>query len=88
MSESFWMNKRICVTGGAGFLGHHLIENIKRRGASEIFIPTIDKYDLVKQGDILRMLDDSRPDVIITWLPMSVGSAPTANTRRSSSTIT
>jgi len=65
MSESFWVNKRICVTGGAGFLGHHLIENIKRRGASEIFIPTIDKYDLVKQGDILRMLDDSRPDVII-----------------------
>jgi GDP-L-fucose synthase len=65
MSESFWTNKRICVTGGAGFLGYHLIENIKRRGATEIFIPTIDKYDLVKQGDILRMLDDSRPDVII-----------------------
>lgn len=65
MGGSFWTNKRICVTGGAGFLGYHLIENIKRRGATDIFIPTIDRYDLVKQADILRLLDDSRPDVII-----------------------
>jgi GDP-L-fucose synthase len=64
MSE-FWKNKRICVTGGAGFLGSHLIENLKRRGATDIFIPTIEEYDLVQQKDILRMLDDSNPDVII-----------------------
>ncbi len=65
MDESFWNKKKICITGGAGFLGHHLVENIKRRGATDIFIPTIEKYDLVQQKDILRMLDDSRPDVII-----------------------
>ena len=65
MGSSFWSNKRICITGGAGFLGYHLVENIKRRGAREIFIPTIEKYDLVQQQDILRMLDDSKPDVII-----------------------
>lgn len=65
MEESFWNKKKICITGGAGFLGHHLVENIKRRGAADIFIPTIEKYDLVKQKDILQMLDDSRPDVII-----------------------
>ncbi len=65
MDGSFWNEKKICITGGAGFLGHHLVENIKRRGATDIFIPTIEKYDLVRQNDILRMLDDSRPDVII-----------------------
>ena len=65
MDESFWNKKKICITGGAGFLGQSLVENIKRRGATDIFIPTIEKYDLVQQKDILRMLDDSRPDVII-----------------------
>jgi GDP-L-fucose synthase len=60
-----WEEKRICVTGGAGFLGTYLIEQIKERGAHEIFIPMIEDYDLVKGTDIQRMLDDSRPDVII-----------------------
>lgn len=57
--------KKICVTGGAGFLGTHLISNLRARGAQHIFIPKIEDYDLVKQADIQRMLDDSQPDVII-----------------------
>ena len=58
-------NKRICVTGGAGFLGTHLIKKLNARGAHEIFIPKIEDYDLVNPDDIRRMLDDSKPDVII-----------------------
>ena len=58
-------NKRICVTGGAGFLGTHLIKKLNARGAHEIFIPKIEDYDLVNPDDIRRMLDDSQPDVII-----------------------
>jgi len=58
-------NKRICVTGGAGFLGTHLIKKLNARGAHEIFIPKIEDYDLVNPEDIRRMLDDSKPDVII-----------------------
>ena len=65
MDNTFWSNKRICITGGAGFLGYHLVENIKKRGAKDIFIPTIEAYDLVQQKDIIRMLNDSKPDVII-----------------------
>lgn len=57
--------KRICVTGGAGFLGTHLIKNLKSKGAKEIYVPTIEEYDLVKQADIKRMLEVAKPDVII-----------------------
>ena len=37
-------NKRICVTGGAGFLGTHLIKKLNARGAHQIFIPKIEDY--------------------------------------------
>jgi GDP-L-fucose synthase len=60
-----WADKRICVTGGAGFLGTHLIANLRSKGAKDIFIPTYEKYDLVDRDAIARLLEDSNPDVII-----------------------
>ena len=60
-----WAQKRICVTGGAGFLGTHLIRDLKARGAQDIFIPTLEEYDLVEKDSIQRMLSDAKPDVII-----------------------
>ena len=60
-----WAQKRICVTGGAGFLGTHLIRDLKARGAQDIFIPTFEEYDLVEKDSIQKMLSDAKPDVII-----------------------
>ena len=60
-----WEKKRVCVTGGAGFLGSYVTAKLRERGAKEIFIPRIEDYDLVRPEDIKRLLDDSRPDVII-----------------------
>ena len=57
--------KRICVTGGAGFLGQHLVRNLQSKGAHDIFIPRYPEYDLVKGEDIARMLTDAQPDIII-----------------------
>ena len=66
MATTFnWAQKRICVTGGAGFLGTHLIKDLRQRGAQEIFIPTIEDYNLVDPDAIRRLLEDSDPDVII-----------------------
>lgn len=64
-NESFWKDRRVCVTGGAGFLGSFVTEKLRQRGAKEIFIPTIERYNIVERDDIRRMLDDARPDIII-----------------------
>ena len=69
----FWQNKRICVTGGAGFLGSFLLDALKQRGARDVFVPTIEEYDLVNLQDILRMLDKSQPDILIHLAALAGG---------------
>ena len=59
LSETYWSNKRVIVTGGAGFLGSFIIEKLKEKGAAEIFIPLIEHYDLVEKPDIQRMYDNA-----------------------------
>ena len=63
--SDFWGSRRVCVTGGAGFLGSYIIEKLEARGAGEIFIPKIEDYDLTDPASIRRMLDDARPDIIL-----------------------
>lgn len=64
-NTNYWKKRRICVTGGAGFLGSFVTEKLRQRGAGDVFIPRIEEYDLVKKEDIQRMLRDAQPDVII-----------------------
>src|SRR5262245_32365850 len=61
----FWTDKRFLVTGGAGFLGGSVVEGLKRRGATSIFVPRRTEYDLRNESVIVRMLEKQRPDVII-----------------------
>ena len=63
-SEDFWKDRRVCVTGGAGFLGSFVTAKLKGFGA-DVFIPTIDRYDLVQKESIQRMLEDAQPQLII-----------------------
>ena len=57
--------KKICITGGAGFLGSHLIENLKSKGCENIFVPHIEDYDLTTEKDIIKMYQDAKPDIVI-----------------------
>ena len=71
-TDGFWNDKRVCVTGGAGFLGRVVVRKLEDRGAKDIFIPHIEDYDLTKLDDINRVLSDSKPNLII-HLAASVG---------------
>jgi GDP-L-fucose synthase len=56
--------KRICVTGGGGFLGSFVVEELERRGCRDIFIPRRKDYDLTTTAAIERLFADARPEVL------------------------
>ena len=69
---SFWSDQRVVVTGGAGFLGRHVVARLRSGGCSRIFVPVIERYDLRKREDAEQVLCDSDPTMII-HLAASVG---------------
>jgi len=57
--------KTVVVTGGSGFLGSHVVDLLKQRGTGRVVVPRKKDYDLVLGDGARRMIEDTRPDVII-----------------------
>jgi GDP-L-fucose synthase len=57
--------KRVVVTGGAGFLGSHVAEELRAQGADDITLPRKKDYDLVERDAVRRLVADTRPDLVI-----------------------
>lgn len=57
--------KRIVVTGGAGFLGSHLIRRLGHMGYRNVYVPSQSKYDLTHIDAVERLFDEHRPEILI-----------------------
>ncbi|MCA9473788.1 MAG: GDP-L-fucose synthase [Nitrospirales bacterium] len=62
---SYWTDQRVVVTGGAGFLGSFVVEQLKIRGCNQVFVPRSNEYNLVDMDAVKRLYKDARPDIVL-----------------------
>jgi GDP-L-fucose synthase len=63
--SGYFADKRVVVTGGAGFLGSFVVEQLRARRCAHIVAPRSHDYDLVDMAAVRRLYDDARPDLVI-----------------------
>jgi GDP-L-fucose synthase len=69
---AFWAEQSVIVTGGAGFLGRHVVSALHARGAKRVFVVRSAAYDLRHEADVQRLYQDVTATMVI-HLAASVG---------------
>jgi len=62
---SFWKDLRVVVTGGAGFLGSFVVDQLRAKGCRQIVVPRSQDYDLVQMEAVKQLYRDATPDLVI-----------------------
>ena len=57
--------KTILVTGGAGFLGRHVVARLRQAGCTQVAVPRSAEYDLRREPDVRLLLGRLKPHVVI-----------------------
>ncbi|MGD9730406.1 MAG: NAD-dependent epimerase/dehydratase family protein [Nitrospiraceae bacterium] len=63
--RSFWTDKRVAVTGGAGSLSSVVVEQLRQRGCRRICVPGPYDYNLARMDGVRRLYADTSPDVVV-----------------------
>lgn len=58
-------SKRILVTGGGGFLGSHIVEQLRRSGCTHVLAPRRSQFDLTRPEHVERLLTECRAEIVI-----------------------
>ncbi|MDO8631019.1 MAG: GDP-L-fucose synthase [Phycisphaerales bacterium] len=58
-------NKRICVSGGAGFLGRAVCARLRGAGVENVVVPRSCDYDFTRADHVERFFDDASPQIVI-----------------------
>ena len=65
MKTNFWKDKRVCVTGGAGFLGSAIASKLRGLGCGELIVPRSRDFDLRINKSIKKLYVETRPQIVI-----------------------
>ncbi|HAJ06215.1 MAG TPA: GDP-fucose synthetase [Chloroflexi bacterium] len=65
MKTNFWKDKRVCVTGGAGFLGSTITSKLCGLGCGELIIPRSRDFDLRINESIKKLYFETRPQIVV-----------------------
>jgi GDP-L-fucose synthase len=63
--SNYFAQRRVCVTGGAGFLGRAVCDRLWHRGARDVFVPRSAEFDLTDATRTGKLYDAAKPDLVI-----------------------
>ena len=73
-----WSKKQVLVTGGAGFLGSHVVQNLRDRGCKDVFVVRSHDYDLTKEEAVSRLYTEHPADIVVHLAGLVGGIGPNA----------